>query len=155
MTITPITSMWHTPSPPVLYTCITLHVVWYCCMGLLLVLQMHAMPLSVHMRHFTPGGDSYSYMYKNSFVQPQLTYTSVEESSRGSPIALPVLYFYWSLYPVAAIVHSRGFIVSILLTIVSFSNHNHRPRLEWYRVAAQPATWKLIHAGLIPQSFSF
>ena len=45
--------------------------------------------------------------------------------------SLPVLYFYWSLYPVAAIVLSGGFIVSILLPIVSFSNH--RPRLERYR----------------------
>ena len=44
------------------------------------------------------------------------------------PVALPHLYFYWSLYPVAAIFLSGGFIVSILLPIVSFSNH--RPRLE-------------------------
>ena len=45
----------------------------------------------------------------------------------SNPVALAV-YFYWSLYPVAAIVLSGGFIVSILLPIVSFSNH--RPRLE-------------------------
>ena len=47
-------------------------------------------------------------------------------------VALPVLYFYWPLYPVAAIVLSGGFIVSILLPIVLFSNH--RPCLEWYGV---------------------
>ena len=51
----------------------------------------------------------------------------------SNPVALPVLYFYWSLYPVAAIVLSEGFIVSILLPIVSFSNH--RPRLERYRLS--------------------
>ena len=50
-----------------------------------------------------------------------------------NPVALPVLYFYWSLYPVAAIVLSGGFIVSIVLPIVSFSNH--RPRLERYRLS--------------------
>ena len=49
-------------------------------------------------------------------------------SLKSNPVALPVLYFYWSLYPVAAIVLSGGFIVSILLPIVSFSNH--RPRLR-------------------------
>ena len=32
----------------------------------------------------------------------------------SNPVALPVLYFYWSLYPEAAIVISGGFIVSIL-----------------------------------------
>ena len=52
----------------------------------------------------------------------------------GSVLALPDLYFYWFLYPVAAIVFSRRFIVSILLPIVSFSNH--RPPLERYGVAS-------------------
>ena len=51
----------------------------------------------------------------------------------SNPVALPVLYFYWSLYPVTAIVLSGRFIVSILLPIVSFSNH--RLRLERYRLS--------------------
>ena len=54
---------------------------------------------------------------------------SMPRRSFSNPVALPDLYFYWSLHPVAAIVLSGGFIVSILLPIVSFSNH--RPRLEW------------------------
>ena len=49
-------------------------------------------------------------------------------SCLSNPVAFPVLYFYWSLYPLAAIVLSGGYNVSILLPIVSFSNH--RPRLE-------------------------
>ena len=51
----------------------------------------------------------------------------------GSVLALPDLYFYWFLYAVAATVLRRRFIVSILLPIVSFSNH--RPPLERYGVA--------------------
>ena len=63
----------------------------------------------------------------------QVSESNLEPSPASNPVALPVLYFYWSLYPVAAIVLSEGFIVSILLPIVSFSNH--RLRLERYRLS--------------------
>ena len=66
----------------------------------------------------------------------------------SNPVALPVLFFYWSLYPVAAIVLSGGFIISILLPIVSFSNH--RPRLESYRLSREQGsslTSRIIASG--------
>ena len=49
--------------------------------------------------------------------------------SSSSPLFLLVP----TVFPEAVIVLSRGFIVSILLPTVSFSNH--RPRLERYRLS--------------------
>ena len=73
--------------------------------------------------------------YKQTSVPElqRLRVAKIRADDQGDPVALPVLYFYWYLYPVAAIVLSGGFIVSILLRIVSFSNH--RPRLERYRLS--------------------
>ena len=71
-----------------------------------------------------------------------------QPETASNPVALPVLYFYWSLYPIAAIALSGGFIVSILLPIVSFSNH--KPRLEPTRVPIPKENRWSFHSFKIP-----
>ena len=86
----------------------------------------HAVTCHLSVETLLSASDKCPDLYLSIGRQEPINYGAPEEDQYicSKPVALPDLYFYCS---------QRRFIVSILLPIVSFSNH--RPRLERYGLA--------------------
>ena len=71
-----------------------------------------------------------------------LPHISIRYIFSSNPVALPDLYFHWSVWPVVSfVIRARG-IVTVVSSIVPFSNH--RPCLESYRLSVYLRWCKLL-----------